>query len=97
MAALTQFRQTYVALKNGTGKVLGIHEVTLKSSSDTITVPTLDNSTSGASAAHLRFSGQSALTITTSGNTVTIANGSAGDEAVIVTLHTNRRNIIPEE
>lgn len=94
MAALIQFKQTYIDLADG--KVIGIHVVELQSSSDTITVPNLDNTTSGAAVKQLRKNGQGALTVTSSGNTVTIAGGSAGDEVVLVSLHQSKRNFIPE-
>lgn len=94
MASLIQFKQQYVDLADG--KFLGIHVVELKSASDTITLPNLDNTTSGAAIKQLRKNGQSALTVTSSGNTVTIAGGSAGDEVVLTSLHQSKRNYIPE-
>lgn len=97
MASLSQFRQTYVDLRNGTGKVLGIHELTLKSSSDTITVPDLDNSTNDSSSAILLQNGQSGITVSDDGTrTVTISSGSEGDEVVVVTIHKALRNFSDE-
>jgi hypothetical protein len=88
-------QQKYLDLPDG--KVLGIHVVELLSASDDFTVPTLDNSTAGASVSQLRRNGQAAVTVSNSdANTVTVVGGSAGDEVVITTLHQSRRNYIPE-
>lgn len=94
MAALTMFKQNYVDLPDG--KMFGLHVVTLQSASDTITVPDLANTTSGASVKHMRRQGQAALTVTNSGNTVTIAGGTKGDQAVIVSFHEGRLNVADE-
>lgn len=96
MAALNQFHQQFVDLPDG--KTIGIHVVTLQSTSDTITVPVLDNTTSGVAVKQLLRNGQTASTVTSSSNTVTIATttlpseASGNREVVIVSLHQNRSN-----
>ncbi len=86
MAAILPDLQRFEDFRNGT--IIGVHFVTLTSSSDTITVPKLANTTNNASSAQVRRAGEGAVTVTDDGdNTVTIAGGTAGDKAVIVTAH----------
>lgn len=88
MAALeTIDYQKYIQLPSG--EVVGIHKVTLLTSSDTIQVPDLaDPSNAGRSVSQLRQAGDSSVTVSTSGaNTITIT-GTAGQQAFIVSRHT---------
>lgn len=98
MPTLTQFFQKWVELPNE--KVVGVHYLELKSSSDSFTVPPLDSDTASASTAILlqRVAGadQSGITATDDATTydassptrtVTIDGGSAGDKVVVTTLH----------
>lgn len=100
MAALTDFHQQWIDLPDG--KSIGIHQVTLQSTSDTITVPDLDNTSSGVAVKQLLRNGQTASTVTSSGNTVTIATttlpteGSGLRTVVLVSLHAKRSNIMDE-
>ena len=90
MAAILPDLQQYVDLKNGT--TVGIHLVTPGSTSDTITVPKLAQSTTDdVSAATLRRQDAFTATITDdansgTANTVTIV-GTAGEQVLIVTVH----------
>ena len=96
MATLDNFFQRFISLPDG--KKLGIHIVVLRSSSDSFTVPKLDNSSSGLAVKQLVKNGDSALTITNSdAYTVTVAGGTEGAEVVIATLHEEARlNYVPE-
>lgn len=86
MAAVLPFFQRFHDEK--LGFTIGVHRVELTSSSDTITVPTLANTTSNASSAQVRIANESSVTVTDDGaNTVTIASGSAGNKVTIVTVH----------
>ena len=77
--------QRFDDLRDGT--TICVTKVTLVSASDTITVPTLANTTASASSAQVRAAGEVAATVTDDGaNTVTIV-GVAGDKATIATLH----------
>lgn len=88
MAALIPKFQTFVDLRNGT--TIGITVVTALSASDTITVPTLAATTVTNSTAQLEGPGNEGTpTITASGNTVTIASGTVGNDYLIVTRHPN--------
>lgn len=102
MATINNFiTQEYVDLKNG--MTVGIHVFKPLSTSDTFTVPELDNSSSPLAVRHLAKSGQTAVTlVTTDAYTVTI-NASAAqvaatdNEIVVVTLHKQgRKNFTPE-
>jgi hypothetical protein len=87
MAALENIDyQKYIQLP--TGEVIGIHRVTLLTASDTIAVPPLaDPSNAGRSVSQLRQAGDTSVTVSTSGaNTITLA-GTAGQQAVVVSLH----------
>jgi hypothetical protein len=87
MASLLPDFQQYIDLRDGT--ILGIHKVTLKSTSDTITTPVGANSTASASVAQIRDAGEAAVTVTSSSNTITIASGTAGNTVTIASLHRN--------
>src|SRR3990167_10777196 len=83
MATAIILRQDFLDLRDGTA-VCTFH-VKLLSASDTITVPDLAVSTSGLSVKQVKTtSGEPTLTVTNSGNTVTLAGGVAGDQAMIV-------------
>lgn len=85
MASILPDQQNFVDLRNGT--TVGIHVVTPVSTSDTITVPTLANSTSNSSTATLRRADGNTATITDDGaNTITIA-GTAGSQVLVVSVH----------
>lgn len=88
MATLLPDKQVFVDLRDGTQ--IGIHKVTLASTSDTFTVPPLANTTSNASSAQVRDQNENAVTVTDDGsNTVTLASGTAGETATVVTQHRN--------
>ena len=83
MATAIVLRQDFLDLRDGTAAV--ITKVKLLSASDTVTVPDLAVSTSGLSVKQVKMaSGEPTLTVTNSGNTVTLADGAAGDQATIV-------------
>lgn len=87
MASLRADLQHFFDLRNGT--VLGFHKVTLLSTSDTLTVPKLANTTASASSDQIRDAGEAAATVTDDGaNTVTIV-GTAGNTVNLVSLHRN--------
>lgn len=85
MASIAPSLQTYVDLRNGT--TIGIHIVDLVSSSDTITVARLANTTSNASSAQLRANGENSVTVTDDGSSTVTIVGTAGERATIVTVH----------
>lgn len=86
MASLLPDLQRFEDLRDGS--TIGIHKLTLQSSSDTFTVPALANTTSNASSAQVRGANESSVTVTDDGsNTVTVAGGSAGDKVTVVTHH----------
>ena len=86
MAALRPYLQQFVDLRDGS--IIGIHKVKLLSTSDTITVPNLANTTASASADQIRNAGEAAVTVTDDGdNTITLAGGVAGNTATIVSHH----------
>jgi len=86
MAAILPTLQRFEDYRNGT--TVGVSFCTLVSTSDTITVPKLANTTNSASSAQIRRAGEGAVTVTDDGtNTVTIASGSAGDTVLILTAH----------
>lgn len=87
MATLLPDFQQYIDLRDGT--ILGVHKLTLKTSSDTFTTPVGANSTASASVAQVRDAGEASVTVTSSSNTVTIASGTAGNKVTIVSLHRN--------
>lgn len=85
MAALIPLHQNFDDRRNG--DVVGYTRVKLVSTSDTVTVPKLANTTASASSAQVRRANDAAVTVTDDGaNTVTIV-GTVGDEVSIVTLH----------
>ena len=85
MAALIPDFQRFDDLRDGT--TLAVTKVTLVSASDTITVPTLANTTSNASSAQIRGANEAAATVTDDGaNTVTLV-GTVGNKVTVVTLH----------
>lgn len=85
MASLKPDLQHFFDLRNG--KMLGFHKVTLLSTSDTLTVPKLANTTASASSDQIRDAGESAATVSDDGaNTITIA-GTAGNSVTLVSLH----------
>lgn len=86
MATLLPDFQQYIDLRDGT--ILGIHKVTLKTASDTLTVPVGANTTASASFAQVRDAGEAAATVTSSSNTVTIV-GTAGNKVTIASIHRN--------
>jgi len=86
--------QRYIDMPNG--ERIGIHVVTAVGATDSFTVPDLANTTSEAAVKHLRRNGQSEVTLSTSGNVVTIT-GTTGETYVIVSLHAiGNRNYHPE-
>ena len=88
MAALIPKFQRFEDQK--VGYIVGITEVVIVSSSDTITVPQLANSTTNRSAAQLRRENDSAVTVTDDADDqVTLASGTVGDAVIILTLHTH--------
>jgi len=85
MATLLPRKQDFIDLRDGT--TVGIHLVTLQSTSDTITVPTLANSTASTSSATLRRADGNTATVTDDGaNTITIV-GTAGQDILLVSVH----------
>lgn len=86
MASLLPDLQQYLDLRDGT--ILGIHKLTLKTTSDTFTMPTGANTTASASVAQVRDAGEAAATVTSSGNTVTVV-GTAGNTVTVVSIHRN--------
>lgn len=98
MAAITPISQRFYDLNDrARGLTIGVHVLKLQSSSDTFTVPDLADSTSGVSVKQLERAADATVTVTNSGNTVTLASGTAGDEVVIVSLHQGRVNYNEEE
>jgi hypothetical protein len=94
MALLTNFYSKFEGQPDGTK--IGIHRVTLLSSSDTVNVPKLANATSAASVKGLAMTGQTLPTIANSNAyTVTIASGAAGDVVWFVTIHQGQANYGP--
>jgi hypothetical protein len=87
MATLLPTFQTFFDTKLGT--VIGIHRVTLLSSSDTVTVPALASSTAGAAVGELDDgNNDSGVTVTSSGlYSVTLTGGSAGGVVWFTTRH----------
>lgn len=84
MAAIKAFQQQFVDLR---GAVIGISRVKLVSTSDTLTVPKLANSTNSASSAQVQGANEVAATVTDdAANTVTIV-GAIGDEVTVITHH----------
>jgi uncharacterized heparinase superfamily protein len=94
MATLLPIRQQFTDLSNNA--LIGIHVLKLASASDTFTVPNLADTTSGASVKQLERSGDATVTVTNSGNTVTIAGGAAGNEVLICSVHAGNQNQIDE-
>jgi hypothetical protein len=88
--------QKYLTLP--TGDVIGIHRVTLLTTADQFDVPDLaDPSTAGRSVAQLRRAGDTAVTVTTSGqNTITVT-GTPGVQCLIVSWHFRRGSYIKDE
>jgi len=85
MAALLPSLQHTVDLRNGAQVLISV--VTLLSTSDTITVPKLANTTASASSAQLRNAGEAAVTVTDDGaNTVTLV-GTAGNQCTVASIH----------
>jgi hypothetical protein len=92
MAALFPDLQRYEDLRNGT--IVGIHAVTLQSSSDTITVPKLAQATTDdvSSAVVRRPGDDTGVTITDdaqsgTGNTITLTGGTAGNKLLVLSVH----------
>jgi hypothetical protein len=87
MAQLFTDVQEFVDLRNGT--IIGIHQVTLQSASDTLRIPNLRaRATFANSVAQVRDEDETSLTLTAGNkNTVTLAGGSAGDRVTIITRH----------
>lgn len=97
MAAITPISQEFFDLNDrARALTVGVHRLKLQSTSDTFTVPTLADTTSGVSVKQLERSGDSTATVTSSGNTVTVA-GTAGDEVIVISLHEGRLNFNAEE
>lgn len=90
MAAILPDFQTQLDTKQGF--IIVISRVTLVSTSDTITVPSLANTNASASSAQLRGANDNAATVTDDGaNTITIA-GTVGDEVTVVSKHSPQIN-----
>jgi len=87
MAAINQYSEHHFSPPGLGDLTVRVHRLTLVSASDTITVPTLTDTTSGAAVKQLERSGDTTVTVTSSGTTVTIAGGNPGDEVVLVSLH----------
>ena len=80
-------KQNFITLP-GLDQVIGIHKLEMESgSAEDITVPTLANTTAGASTAQLRKVGQGAATVTSNGATTLRVTGTAGEEIIALTLH----------
>ncbi len=85
MAALKPDLEQYLDLRNGT--VLGLHKVTLLTTSDTVTVPKLANTSASASSKQVRDANEASATVTDDGaNTITIV-GTVGNTVNIASLH----------
>jgi len=84
MALLVPTRQKFVDI--APGMVVGVTEVTLVSTSDTVTVPSPSHATASAAVGRLLPAGQAACTATQSSNTVTLV-GTAGQKVIVCTLH----------
>lgn len=83
MATLVPVLQTSLDLRDGTQ--VFITKLKLLSTSDTFTVPDLAVATSGLSVKQVKMaSGETTLTVTNSGNTVTLAGGTSGELVTIV-------------
>ena len=76
--------------------MLGVHEVKLTAASDTFTVPSLADSTSGVSCKQLERSGDPTVTVANSNAFTVTLTGVINDEVVIVTIHAGNRNQIDE-
>lgn len=95
MAQLIPSFQTFVDLKNGF--TLGITEVVLSSTSDTVQVPKLAQvATDSVSSARLRRAGDDTVATITddanssasaNGSIITIASGTAGNKLLLVHVH----------
>jgi len=86
LATIRPYLQQFVDLRDGS--IIGIHKLTLQSSSDTFTVPDLANTTASASADQIRDANENSVTVTDDGaNTVTLASGTAGDTVTVATHH----------
>lgn len=79
------------------GVVICVTTLKLISASDTFTVPTLSDVTSGVSVKQLERANDPTVTVTNSNFTVTVAGGTAGDEVLIVSVHQGHANYNPEE
>lgn len=85
MATLVPTLQQILDLRDGTCAV--ISKLRILTASDTFTAPDLAVSTSGLSVKQVKsFSGEPTLTVTNSGNVVTLAGGSAGDLVTIMSM-----------
>lgn len=88
MAALKPQYQTFLDTKQGFQ--IGVTQAKIETSSDTITVPSLANTTNSASSAQVRDSNEDSVTVTDDGaNTVTLASGTVGGVVTIITIHRN--------
>ena len=85
MATLTPTFQRSVDVEKG--HIVTITSVTLLTASDTVTVPVLADTASGVSVKQLERSGDSTVTVTSSGTTVTLAGGAAGDKVTLASIH----------
>jgi len=96
MALILPISQEFYEL-NAPGLVVGMSTLRLVSASDTFTVPGLADTASGVSVKQLERANDPTVTVTSSGFTVTLAGGTAGDTVLIVHLHQGRRDYNPEE
>lgn len=77
--------QHFVDLRDGS--IIGIHKVKLVTTSDTVTVPDLANTTSNASSDQIRNAGEVAATVTDNGNNTVTIVGTVGETVTLVTHH----------
>lgn len=85
MATAIVLKQDFLDLRDGTALVYT--HVQLLSSSDTVTLPALADTTSGASVKQLKAtSSETTVTVTSSGNVATLAGGSSGDKVRIASM-----------
>jgi len=97
MAALVPIFQVFEDVKVN-GNSFGIHKVVLQSASDTVTVPTLADTTPSNSVVELDDgNNDSGVAVAASGaNTVTLIGGSAGGVVWFMTRHKGRINYTAE-
>lgn len=91
MAAILPTWQQFVRIPS-TGQVVGIHLLTLVSTSDTITVPTLASGTANNCSDQMIRTGDATVTVTDNGNKTVTMVGAAGNKILVVTAHASFSN-----